>query len=216
MCGRFALNTTKTEIAKEFKCEHVALGWGKYNIAPSQNITAVIKGDKFNNAVLMRWGLIPSWVKSLNTWKNSLFSASVETVTEKPSFKDSFKKRPCLIPVSGFYEWSDIQQPYYFYTDGSLFALAGIWSSWRNPQVGEQILSCAILTTVAEGTISEIHQRMPVIVPREYYDLWLDRVDGRQSLIESLPKADLQLHPVSKTVNSLKNDRAECIESIAI
>lgn len=213
MCGRFSLETTKAEIAKEFKCASVAYNRDRYNIAPSQDITVVINGGESNEAVEMRWGLIPSWVKSLDSWKSNLINARVETVAEKPSFRDGFKKHPCLIPVSGFYEWSKDKQPYYFHTK-SLFALAGIWSTWNNPETEEKILSCTILTTQAKGAIADIHHRMPVIIPTKYYALWLGDVDERKELMEALPEVELQLYPVSKMVNSPKNDSPDCIEPL--
>lgn len=227
MCGRFSLDTTKSEIAKEFKCVakpclkayRVAFKRSSFNIAPSQDITVVINSNDenendHNEAVLMRWGLIPSWVKSLDSWKGNLINARVETIEEKPSFRNGFKKRPCLIPISGFYEWSKNKQPYYFQTGQELLALAGIWESWVNPETEKKLLSCAIITTEAKGAIAEIHHRMPVIITSEYYDLWLAKVDGRKELIESLPEVDLQLYPVSKTVNSTKNDSPDCIAPI--
>lgn len=222
MCGRFSLDTTKVEIAKEFKCDRVTLGSSRFNIAPTQNITAVINADKTSKATLLRWGLIPSWVKSLDTWKSNLINARVETVDEKNSFRNSFKKRPCLIPVSGFYEWSKDKQPYYFYQDKPLFALAGIWSTWINLETEEKLLSCAILTSEAKGVIpkgrrsliAKVHHRMPVIIPAEYYDLWLGELDGRKELIESLPEIELQMRQVSKTVNSPKNDSPDCIKPL--
>jgi putative SOS response-associated peptidase YedK len=214
MCGRFSLDTTKAEIAKEFKCASVAYNRGRYNIAPSQDITVVINGGESNESVEMRWGLIPSWVKSLDTWKRNLINARVETIEEKPSFRDGFKKHPCLIPVSGFYEWDKNKQPYYFHQGKSLFALAGIWSTWNNPETEEQLLSCTILTSEAKGAIAEVHHRMPVIIPADYYDLWLGELDGRKELIEALPEVELKLYPVSKTVNSPKNDSPDCIKPL--
>ncbi len=231
MCGRFSLDTTKAEIAKEFKCSSVALNSSKFNVAPSQNITVVINTGENNEAVLMRWGLIPSWVKSLDSWKSNLINARVETIEEKPSFRDGFKKHPCLIPVSGFYEWTKDKQPYYFYQDKSLlarltkypqrgkppqriFALAGIWSTWSDSETEEKLLSCTILTSEAKGATSAIHHRMPVIISAQYYDLWLGELDGRKELIESLPEVELQMHQVSKTVNSPKNDNPDCIKPI--
>lgn len=217
MCGRFSLDTTKSEIAKEFKCERVAFKQSSFNIAPSQSITVVINQNDRNQAVLMRWGLIPSWVKSLDSWKSNLINARVETVEEKPSLRNGFKKRPCLIPVSGFYEWSKNKQPYYFHTEQKLLALAGIWEAWTNPETDEkQLLSCTILTTQAKGKITEIHHRMPVIIPAEYYALWLENIEGRKELIEALPETELKLYPVSKTVNSPKNNSPECIKAIAL
>ena len=214
MCGRFSLDTTKTEIAREFKCKEVAYSGGRYNIAPSQNITVVTNAGENNEALLMRWGLIPHWVKSLDSWKSNLINARMETVSEKPSFRDAFKKRPCLIPVSGFYEWDKNKQPYYFDREKSLFALAGIWESWHDSE--ENLLSCTILTTKAQDAVSKVHHRMPVIIPAEYYDLWLADIDvgERKKLLESLPQTELQVHPVSKAVNSPKNDNLECIKPI--
>lgn len=212
MCGRFCLDTSKTEIAKEFKCDRVAFK-GSFNVAPSQNITVVKQDGDRQIAVLMRWGLIPHWVKSLDTWKSNLINARVETVAEKPSFRDSFKKQPCLIPVSGFYEWSKDKQPYYFHTERQLFALAGIYESWKSAE--EIILSCTILTTQATGAIAKVHHRMPVVIPAKYYELWLGNLDGRKELIDSLPEPELQLYPVSKKVNSPKNDNPDCIEPMS-
>ena len=214
MCGRFSLDTTKTEIAREFKCKEVAYSNSRFNIAPSQNITTVIDAGENNEAVLMRWGLIPHWVKSWDSWKSNLINARVETVGEKPSFRDAYSKRPCLIPVSGFYEWDKNKQPYYFQTENKLFALAGIWESWHDAE--QKLLSCTILTTEAESIITQYHHRMPVIIPAEYYDLWLANIDAeeRKELLKSFPQTELQVYPVSKAVNSPKNDRPECIEPL--
>ncbi len=213
MCGRFSLETTKAEIAKEFKCASVAYNYDRYNIAPSQDITVVINGGESNEAVEMRWGLIPSWVKSLDSWKSNLINARVETVGEKPSFRSAFKHRPGLIPTSGFYEWSKDKQPHFFrLKDHQLFALAGLWESWSNGE--DELVSCTILTTKANTEAAKVHHRMPVIIPTKYYDLWLGDVDERKELIEALPEVELQLYPVSKKVNSPKNDSPDCIEPI--
>ena len=230
MCGRSSLDTIKSEIAKIFKCAGVAFKGTSFNITPSQSITVVRKDSDTNKAVLMRWGLIPSWVKSLDSWKSlasplsstqgrvaqsiprNLINARAETIEEKPSFRNGFKKRPCLIPVSGFYGWTKQKQPYYFHTDNPIFVLAGIWETWADAD--ETIFSCTILTTEAQGAIADIHHRMPVVIPAEYYDLWLENVEGRKELLESLPETQLQLYPVSKTVNSPKNDSPDCIQPI--
>ena len=212
MCGRFSLDTTKAEIAKEFRCDRVAFKGSSFNVAPSQNITAVINGGDNNEAVMMRWGLIPRWVKSLDSFRGNLINARVETADEKPSFKDAFFKRPCLIPVTGFYEWDKTKQPYYFHVEKGLFALAGIWETRISSETEEKLLSCTILTTQAKGNITDVHHRMPIVITPEYYDLWLDSVDERKKLIEALPEAKLKMYPVSKTVNSPKNNSPDCIE----
>jgi putative SOS response-associated peptidase YedK len=215
MCGRFTLDTTAFDLAQQFKVEVNESISSRYNIAPSQSILIIKQNEKNQRFLdLVKWGLVPSWVKSLDTWKSNLINARVETVEEKHSFRDGFKKRPCLIPVSGFYEWSKDKQPYYFYQDKPLFALAGIWETWSNLETKEKLLSCTILTSEAKSAIAEVHHRMPVIIPSEYYDLWLGEVDGRKELIESLPEIELQMHQVSKTVNSPKNDRPDCIKPL--
>jgi putative SOS response-associated peptidase YedK len=215
MCGRFTLDTTAFDLAQQFKVEVNESISSRYNIAPSQSILIIKQNEKNQRFLdLVKWGLVPSWVKSLDNWKSNLINARVETVEEKPSFRDGFKKRPCLIPVSGFYEWSKDKQPYYFYQDKPLFALAGIWETWSNLETEEQLLSCTILTSEAKSVIAEVHHRMPVIIPSEYYDLWLGELDGRKELIESLPEIELQMHQVSKTVNSPKNDRPDCIKPL--
>ena len=213
MCGRFSLVTTKAEIAKEFNCNKVAFNHPRYNVAPSQQITVVINQDDNQEAVLMKWGLIPHWVKDLATWKSNLINARSETIKQKPSFRTGFKKRPCLIPASGFYEWHN-KQPYYFHTERELFALAGIYEVWTDDDTEEKILSCTILTTMAKGAIASIHHRMPVIIPPEFYDTWLVHVEERKQLLEALPEVSLKLHPVSEIVNSPKHDVPECIAAI--
>jgi len=213
MCGRFSLVSTETEITQEFGCSKVPLNQARYNIAPSQQVMVITHQNHEREAAFMKWGLIPHWVKSLKTWKSNLINARSETIRQKTSFRGAFKKRPCLIPVSGFYEWSKEKQPFYFHTEQSLFAFAGIWETWNNPETEERVLSCTILTSEAKGAISEVHHRMPVIIPTKLHDLWLGEVDQRQELIEALPEVDLQLYPVSKFVNSPKNNGSECIEA---
>ncbi len=214
MCGRFTLATTASDLAREFEIEVAKSITSRYNIAPSQPILA-IRQNESNKPILdfMKWGLIPSWVKNLDSWKSNLINARAETVAEKPSFRGAFKYRPCLIPVSGFYEWTKEKQPYYFQLENSkLFALAGLWESWSNGE--DELVSCTIVTTEANREAAKIHHRMPVIIQPEDYPLWLGKLDERKQLLTSLPEIDLNIYPVSKTVNSPKNDKSECIEPI--
>ena len=212
MCGRFTLDTTATDLAQHFTVKVGSDIPSLYNIAPSQAILVIKQNEADKRSLdLMKWGLIPSWVKSLDSWKGNLINARSETVAEKPSFKGAFKYRPCLIPVSGYYEWSKDKQPYYFkLPDKPLFALAGLWESWK-----EELFSCTILTTKANPQAAEIHHRMPVIIPSEHYNDWLGELDKRKQLLADLPLMDLQLYPVSKTVNSPKNDSPDCIAPIS-
>ena len=212
MCGRFALNATASEIAQQFNVQADKPIPPRYNVAPSQLILSIIQDSQSRSLVALKWGLIPGWVKSLDSWKGNLINARVETILEKPSFKGAFKYRPCLIPVTGFYEWSRGKQPYYFRQD-KLFALAGLWEHWSNGN--EELVSCTIITTKANPQAAKVHHRSPLIIPVEHYDSWLGELSERQELLANLPQADLQIYPVSKLVNSPQNDCSECVESIA-
>ena len=210
MCGRFSLAVAETDIRHQFAIEEVAINLPRYNIAPSQDILAIRATEAGRQGVLMRWGLIPSWVKNLDDWVSNLINARAETILTKPSFKNSFKARPCLIPASGFYEWCD-KQPYYFQLPEQLLAFAGIWSTWVNSQTSEEILSGTILTTKAQGVITSIHHRMPVIIKPDDYDLWLNDYEGRKQLLQSLPEIPLKMFPVHKTVNNPRHDSPDCL-----
>jgi putative SOS response-associated peptidase YedK len=216
MCGRFTLLTTAEKLAEQFEVEIDKSLTPRYNIAPSQPILAIRKDEITQEQILdvMQWGLIPSWVKDLNSWKSNLINARAETVGEKPSFRGAFKYRPCLIPASGYYEWTEDKQPHYFQVkERQLFALAGLWESWSNGE--NELVTCTIITTKANEEAAKVHQRMPVIIKREDYALWLGELDERKQLLANLPYVDLNLYPVSKTVNSPKNNTSECIESIS-
>ena len=212
MCGRFVLGSTASELARQFAIEVNSSITSRYNIAPSQQILTIIKNTEERALSSMRWGLIPSWVKSLDSWKGNLINARAETVAEKPSFKGAFKYRPCLIPVSGFYEWSKDKQPYYF-RSGGLFALAGLWESWSNGE--DELVTCTIITTKANTAAAKVHHRSPVIIPESQYQVWLGNLEERTALLSNLPAVDLEIYPVSKMVNSPKNDTPECIEPIS-
>ena len=218
MCGRFTLTTTAQDLAEEFEVEiyqDKSLS-PRYNIAPSQPILAIGQ-DEAKKRILdvMQWGLIPNWVKDLNSWKGNLVNARAETIDQKPSFKGAFKYRPCLIPTSGFYEWTKDRQPYYYQLkDRPLFALAGLWESWSNGE--DELVTCTIITTKANEEAAKVHHRMPVIIQPQDYSLWLGELNERKQLLANLPEVNLDLYPVSKTVNSPKNDIPECIERINI
>jgi putative SOS response-associated peptidase YedK len=214
MCGRFTLDTNESDLAQHFAVEVNESISSRYNIAPSQPILT-IKQDETSRRSLakMQWGLVPNWVKDLDSWKSNLINARAETVMEKPSFRGAFKHRPCLIPVSGFYEWTKDKQPYYFQVqERQLFALAGLWSSWNNGE--DELITCTIITTKANTEAAKVHHRMPVIIQPQNYDSWLGELDDRKQLLDTLPEVNLELYPVSKKVNSPKNDTLECIKPI--
>lgn len=217
MCGRFSLIATKTQINQQFQVNSSDnLEISRYNIAPSQQVMAVRSTDTGRKVSWMKWGLVPSWVKDLSSWKGNLINARSETISQKPSFKSGFQKRPCLIPASGFYEWRD-RQPYYFHQDKPLFAFAGIWEIWSDPDSEEEIISCTILTTKAQGIIESIHHRMPVLLSEDNYGSWLGTVDMRKELLSGYSSIvpSLKMYPVHKTVNSPRNDSKECIQPLS-
>jgi putative SOS response-associated peptidase YedK len=230
MCGRFTLDTTQSDLAQQFEVEINQSIASRYNIAPSQPILTIKKTDKGKRFLeQMRWGLIPHWVKNLASWKGNLINARAETVAEKQSFQEAFKYRPCLIPVSGFYEWTKEKQPYYFQQqDSKLFALAGLWESWSDGE--DELMTCTIITTQANAEAAKVHHRMPVIIQPQDYDSWLRELErgsprrrqaqgqvslDRKQLLNGLPEVNLKLYPVSNRVNSPKHDTPECIMPVS-
>jgi putative SOS response-associated peptidase YedK len=176
MCGRFFLLTDLSVIMERFAVEGselAALPAG--DLVPGQLIPAVL-GDGGNRLVALRWGLIPAWAKDPAVGRK-LFNARAETIAEKPSFKNAFKHRRCLIPADGFYEWTgekgQKQAIRFFLRSGEPFGFAGLYETWRPPS-GEAIRTCTIVTTEPNGLIAPVHDRMPVILPREKEALWLD------------------------------------------
>lgn len=220
MCGRFTLSTPPQAIADHFHLEDVPELEPRFNIAPGQAVATVSVPDPQRGSILQprRWGLIPSWAKDERIG-NRQINARVETVVEKPSFRVAFRRRRCLVPVDGFYEWSGAassKQPYYIGFEGrSVFAFAGLWERWRNPS-GRVIETCTLLTTEANEVLSELHSRMPVIVDPENYPLWLDPdVSDPEPLKPALEGnlADtLRFHPVSFRVNDTRRDDPHCID----
>ena len=180
----------------------------RYNICPTTEVDTVVRGDDQRSLVPMRWGLIPGWWKKpLKEMRLATFNARAETVAEKPMFRDSFKKRRCLIPASGYYEWHDTpegKQPYYFTRrDGQMMTIAGIQDAWNDPQSGERIRSCSMVITEPNKFVAEVHDRMPVILEAKDFEQW-ERGDVTEATKLMRPAAEkvLQKWPVSKRVNS--------------
>ncbi|PLX44184.1 MAG: hypothetical protein C0609_06255 [Deltaproteobacteria bacterium] len=219
MCGRFAIASPRFD-----KIEG-ALGTGfpevrvSYNIAPGSDIPTISLKDGRPALSYMRWGLVPSWSKEPRS-KFSTFNARVETACSKPAFSDAFKRRRCIIPVSGFYEWQqreDFKQPWYFTgRGGSELALAGLWEAWEGAE--GTLKSCTILVGEANRLMSPVHARMPVILPEDYYAAWLDIEDPGD--VESaigipFPEAKMECWPVSRAVGNVRNDNPELVERLA-
>ena len=223
MCGRYTLSTPVEKLAEEFDVSGPLPDLPpSYNVAPSQEVAAIVEdGGGERRLELLRWGLIPAWADDPGIGSR-MINARSETAAEKPSFRRAFKERRCLIPADGFYEWQKTnggKQPYHLkMRDGRPFAFAGLWESWNRDEEGE-IRSCTILTTNANDLVGEVHHRMPVILPPETYDLWLDS-DVREteqllSLMVPYPTEEMEAYPVSRRVNNPSNNEPGCVESVA-
>lgn len=217
MCGRFTLRATPAELMQIFKTLREANWSPRYNISPTQAVAVIRKVQEGRALSLMRWGLVPTWSKDPKSGP-PLINARAETVASKPSFRDSFRKRRCLIPADGFYEWKatgpKTKQPYHIsFADGRPFAFAGLWDHWEQGETA--IDSCTIITTAANEQMRTLHERMPVILQPEDYDRWLDPEQKNAAALEALlvpfEPEPLTIRPVSTLVNSPRNDAPECL-----
>jgi len=191
MCGRFILLTDLLVITESFNVQNVACEYRQgNNISPGQQIVAVIRRDNQNIMVSFRWGLIPSWAKDPSIG-NKMFNARAETIAEKPSFKNAFQKRRCLIPADGFYEWQKMgkmKKPLQFSLKSEEpFGFAGLHETWTSPD-NQAIHTCTIITTEPNEVIKPIHDRMPVIVPKEQEAAWIDPDNHNQKELLSILK----------------------------
>ncbi len=219
MCGRYSLTSPVEAIDQLFGLDALGGLVARYNIAPTQSVPAVrVGGDSGIEVALLRWGLVPSWVKQIDP-SRPLINARVETVDEKPSFRRALARRRCLIPADGYFEWqgeAGAKQPYYFHAASDApFAFAGLWESWISPD-GEVSESCAIITTAADEVAAPIHHRMPVILDPGHFDSWMDittpGIEVAKDLCLKGPRFALTVHPVSRIVNDVRRDDAACIE----
>jgi putative SOS response-associated peptidase YedK len=214
------LRAPPEEIADHFDLDEVPELVPRFNISPGQAVATVFVPDQQRASVLRlrHWGLIPSWAKDERIG-NRQINARVETVSEKPAFRDAFRHRRCLVPGDGFYEWSGAtspKQPYHIGLEGrGVFAFAGLWERWRNPS-GQVIESCTLLTTEANEVLSQLHSRMPVIVDPESYALWLDPdvsdLERLRPAVEGKLADTLRFNPVSFHVNDTRRDDPKCLD----
>ena len=231
MCGRYDLNENGHQIEINFGIDLsalvVAVGepapYPAYNIAPTHKVLTIVSDGEHRQGQLMRWGLIPFFTKEINS-KYTMINARAETVDTNKAYKEPFKYRRCLVPASGFFEWKKgpgkARQPLRITQESEEpFAFAGIWERWKprdNPEADE-ILSCSIITTVPNSLIEPIHDRMPVILPPELYDDWMDPANQdigelKEYLLPYDPSL-MKAYPVSTAVNSVRNKGPEVIEA---
>lgn len=221
MCGRFTQTAPWEKVKKEFaaKMPESDLFKPRYNIAPMQIVPIVRDAESERTISTLKWGLVPLWSKDAEIG-NRMINARAETLTEKPSFREAFAKRRCLVPTSGFYEWaktgSGTKQPFYFYLkDKEVFGFAGLWEEWIDRESGELLETFTIITTQANEVLKPVHDRMPVIVKAANYDEWLDPkikdTEKLKKLLAPYSAKEMASHAVSRAVNSPTADSPELI-----
>lgn len=221
LCGRFALTADLDYLIERFQIEYpIEFDYvPRYNIAPSQDVTVVIKGQKGNKMGQLRWGLVPSWAKDPSIGYK-MINARSETAHEKASFKQPLRSKRCLVLADSFYEWkresTRTKQPHRIYLKhNEPFAFAGLWSVWETE--GQRLATCTVLTTSANEMMCELHDRMPVILPKDVEETWLNPQTDYETvmgLLRQYPSEDMTHYPVSQAVNSPKNEGPALAEPI--
>jgi putative SOS response-associated peptidase YedK len=221
MCGRYFLHADAAQLTELFGAMPMPRLAARYNIAPTQPIPIVRQdANGRREMVLVRWGLIPGWSKGPDS-RYSMINARLESVAQKPAYRDAFRYRRCLLPADGFYEWKVVdggKQPYVLRPrDRRPLALAGLWEHWQDEH-GNEIDSCSILVRDANAQVGAVHERMPVTIAPESFDLWLDIRAQKPQPIETLLAAQqmpaLDIYPVARAVNNPKNDNPALIEAL--
>jgi len=216
MCARYTLRQAPSDVARRFQAQPALFELSaRYNIAPTQPVL-VVHEQGARMVEPMRWGLVPSWSRDPEIGAR-LVNARAETIAEKPSFRTALKRRRCLIPADGFYEWTGSgkeRNPMFIHRrDDALFAFAGLWEEWESPD-GSPLHTCTIITTTPNRLIAPIHDRMPVILPREHENTWLDSrqfVPNLLRLLQPYAGNAFEAYPVSRHVNTAANEGSACI-----
>lgn len=211
MCGRFTLTDEAVQLQEFFEFEYNEEITPRYNISPGQNILTIVSNGIKRIGQDMKWGLVPNWAKDEKIGYK-MINARAETIEEKPSFKHAFQRRRCLILADGFYEWrrtEDGKQPYRFVMkDRKPFAFAGIWETWTKGE--SSLISCTIITTEANDVTRDVHERMPVILPAQTFETWLDphfqQIRPLKELLDPYPAEEMEKYEVSRLVNSSRNE----------
>lgn len=219
MCGRYQLNKSPEDIATHFELSRLPHYQASYNIAPTNKVLCVVqRDDQSRKAVNLHWGLVPPWAKDTRN-SHRMINARLETLREKPAFKNAVQRQRCLIVAEGFYEWQALptgKQAFHIHReDHQLFAFAGLWEQWQAPD--QTRYSCTVITTAAQGCMSAIHDRMPVIVAPSQYGAWLNRQNDTEQVYPVLLQPDYQTltaTPISPWVNSVAHDDIHCIEPL--
>jgi len=219
VCGRFAQPHSSEELARIFRARPtVELPGQRFNVAPTDEVAGVVEHHGERVIEPFRWGLVP-WYADDRKGAARLINARAETVETTPAFRTSFAKRRLLVPAAAFYEWHRVdgrREPFAIRRlDGDPLALGGVWAVWRDPETGERVYTCSILTTVPNALVSPIHNRMPVILDPDTWDTWLSgetALADLRSLLFPFPAEELEAYSVSAAVNNVRNDGAELLE----
>ncbi len=217
MCGRYILSASPQDIMAHFDVHEVPAFAPRWNVAPTQVVPVVRETqDGARECVLLRWGLIPFWSKDPSIGSR-MINARAESCTDKPAYRNAFRKRRCLVPVTGFYEWKPEgkwKQPYVFrLRDERVFALGGLWEQWKSPE-GDAVQTFTIVTTNANEALAPYHDRMPLVIARRDYEEWLSSPTPGE-LLKPFGEGAFEVFPVSRRVNNVGNDDAGLVEPLA-
>jgi len=227
MCGRFVSASPPDEVARYFRAQPPeTVLEPSYNVAPTSDVYVVLEDGSVRRMEAFHWGLVPPWAPDPSIG-NRMINARAETVATKSAFRNAFRRRRCIIPVDGFYEWAAVpgrrrKQPYYLHRpDGEPLALAGLWERWSDPdRPGGQLRSCTIITTSANDAVRRVHDRMPVILPPATWDRWLDPDEHDPDLLGRLlvpaPPSLLELYPVSTEVNDVRHKGSHLLDRVEV
>jgi putative SOS response-associated peptidase YedK len=222
MCGRFSQQRPTSELAEIFDAEDlVDAPGGRFNVAPTDDAAVVVQREDRRAVAAYRFGLIPHWAESAKVG-NRMINARAETLQRSPAYRYAFRRRRCLVPVDAFYEWQrdgKVKRPFAVTSpDGKPFALAGLWSGWRDPDTDQLIRSFAIVTTAPNDVLRPIHDRMPVVIPESDWDRWLDPTledpEQLKRLLGPAANEEVEAFPVSRRVNDVRNDGPELLEPL--
>ena len=222
MCGRFSQQRPASELAEIFAAEPLADDLGAcYNVAPTDPALVVVQREERRAITAYRWGLVPHWATDLKSGSR-MFNARAETLTTSPAFREAFKRRRCLVPVDAFYEWKregSIRQPYAVQRDdGRPLALAGLWAGWHDPESEIVTRTFTIVTTSPNAAMADLHDRMPVLVPDDAWDRWLDPSPADPgeliALLGATDEIALRIYAVSRAVNDVRRDGPELLEPL--
>jgi putative SOS response-associated peptidase YedK len=226
MCGRYILTAPFSEIVRLFNLTNNVNVRANYNVAPTQDVAAVRyhPDDGHRTLDTLRWGLVPFWAKDTKIGY-SLINARAESIAAKPAFREAFKRRRCIIPANGFFEWQKLdakrRQPYAIVLkDRGVFGFAGLWERWQDKASGAAVESCAIITTEPNAVCAPLHDRMPAILDPADYRAWLGEVeaspDDLRALLRPYPADRMAAYPVGAAVGNVKNNDASLLEPVAI